>query len=285
MPSDGGRPPVAIVGMHRSGTSMLAALLQQSGLFLGHRLQDGHTEARFFQELNEYALTEAAASWDRPDGVATLLANDAVRRYLGDYFAVSAAGPRSVGFLGPRRWLRYRSLFAVDEPWGWKDPRTTVLLPLWLEVFPAVRVLHVTRHGVDVADSLRTRSTRGVAEYTDRYRNTRRRYGYIPRQRRFTASLRVADLDAGVELWDRYTTAAHEVVSGRGALGLEVRYEDLVARPYEVVPEVLRFCELDPAPVRLDHLDPARAFAHREDPDLRSVAERHVAVLARHGYR
>ena len=38
--------------------------------------------------------------------------------------------------------------------WGWKDPRTTVTLPFWLTVFPKAKIIHIVRHGHDVANSL-----------------------------------------------------------------------------------------------------------------------------------
>ncbi|MBW1793701.1 MAG: sulfotransferase [Deltaproteobacteria bacterium] len=38
--------------------------------------------------------------------------------------------------------------------WGWKDPRTTLTLPLWLKLFPKARIIHVIRNGIDSALSL-----------------------------------------------------------------------------------------------------------------------------------
>ena len=45
-------------------------------------------------------------------------------------------------------------------PWGWKSPLTTFTLPIWLDLVPHAKVIHIYRHGVDVANSLRQRENR-----------------------------------------------------------------------------------------------------------------------------
>ena len=45
--------PFVIVGMHRSGTSLVSRILDQSGVFMGLDLQEDH-ESRFFIELNKW---------------------------------------------------------------------------------------------------------------------------------------------------------------------------------------------------------------------------------------
>src|SRR5207237_264153 len=41
--------------------------------------------------------------------------------------------------------------------WGWKDPRTSLTIPLWLELVPDLRVVVCLRNPLDVALSLRKR--------------------------------------------------------------------------------------------------------------------------------
>jgi hypothetical protein len=48
--------------------------------------------------------------------------------------------------------------------WGWKDPRNSITLPVWLKLFPDARVIHIVRNGVDVAESLYRRQQRGFQE-------------------------------------------------------------------------------------------------------------------------
>ena len=71
-PNDG---PVCIIGMHRSGTSMVANLLRRHGLSLGpdecllganESNQAGHFEHAGFVEINEALLKQLGGSWDNP---------------------------------------------------------------------------------------------------------------------------------------------------------------------------------------------------------------------------
>lgn len=275
-----------VLGMHRSGTSMLANLLADAGLFLGHKTQPGHREAEFFQRLNMYVLQEGSASWDRPEGVGDLLADERARAYVIDYLRTSVDSPRAASFLGPTGWLRTRSLTGFTQPWGWKDPRTTLLWPLWLEVFPDAKVIHVTRHGVDVARSLQVRTDASIDEYVATYRRRRTLYRLVGRRRRFEPSLRVADIDAGLALWETYVDAAHEAVEARGERAIEFRYEDFLVDPDPIMDRLIDFCGLASVPGRRwrEQVTDSRAFAHRAEPDLVAVAERHHDRLARHGY-
>src|SRR3954449_9453301 len=59
------RAPVIFIGMHRSGTSMLGRLLEELGMFFGTR-KDENNEALFFQEMNNWLLTQCGGRWDNP---------------------------------------------------------------------------------------------------------------------------------------------------------------------------------------------------------------------------
>ncbi len=48
------------------------------------------------------------------------------------------------------------------SPWGIKDPRLCILLPLYLDIFPKAKVVHIRRDPNDVAASLCKRKKRGV---------------------------------------------------------------------------------------------------------------------------
>ncbi len=47
-----------------------------------------------------------------------------------------------IDFARSNRYKRTNGLKA----WGWKDPRNTFTLPMWLSIFPKARVLHVLRN-------------------------------------------------------------------------------------------------------------------------------------------
>jgi hypothetical protein len=71
-------PPIVIIGMHRSGTSMVTRMLESLGLFVGAR-KDSNCEARFFQRINRWLLDQTGSSWDNPQPIHYLLNNREVR--------------------------------------------------------------------------------------------------------------------------------------------------------------------------------------------------------------
>src|SRR6185436_5888644 len=145
--------PDCITGMHRSGTSMVAKLAHQSGLFLGANADlipatpdnpDGHWEHAGFVKLNDAILNELGAGWDCPPPTSVdwkrLLSLPRLRRQAD----------RLIEELG------------VREPWGWKDPRASLTLPFWLALCPDLRVLVCLRNPLELAVSLRQR---GLSSY------------------------------------------------------------------------------------------------------------------------
>ncbi len=137
-----------------------------------------------------------------------------------------------------------------------------------------------------MARSLQIRTEESLGEYTEQYAGRRRRYRYTPRRSNFAPSLQVADLDAGVALWEAYTTSAERAVAQLGDEAMKLRYEDLLADPDAVMGRLLEFCGLAAPRTRTwaGRVDAERAFAHRNEPELVAAAERHGDLLAAHGY-
>jgi hypothetical protein len=138
--------PIFIIGMHRSGTSLVANLLRQCGLWLGPEDEllgahtsnpEGHWEKIAIVELNDLLLSELGGGWDSvPDFPADWPGTVAKQR---------------------ERALEIHSSLARPTPWGWKDPRASVLMPFWLAVEPEASVVVCLRHPLEVAESLRQR--------------------------------------------------------------------------------------------------------------------------------
>lgn len=283
------RAPIIVIGMHRSGTSMLGELLTDHGFFPGRRLQsDGHHEAIFFQHLNRWILGQASAGWDDPEGVRALIDEPTVRSLIVDYLDLSLRSPRAIEFLGVRRYLRHRSVQGLSEPWGWKDPRSTFTLPFWLDLFPDAKVVHIVRHGVDVANSLVVRRRRELEAAERRYRGVRLTYLVRPRRSGFLVGPQVDSLDAGLDLWDRYVCEAERHVSLLGDRAMELRFEDLLEDPETSLKRVAEFAGLSMA-TRSGRppgagVQPSRASAYRDDDQLAELAARRASTLAVHGY-
>lgn len=284
------RPPVIIIGMHRSGTSLLTRVLQQNGFFMG-RGASRNEEAAFTNAVNAWVFRQASATWDRPESMDELLNDEALRPWLIDYIGGIIRGPASLRFLGLRRGLRGGGLPGQRGPWGWKDPRNTYTLPLWLELFPEARVLHIVRHGVDVAESLRRRRRRALEGNVARYRLRRAFYRnspFAPKRRGFGPQVRCRTLEGGFGLWRQYVERAGEQTAALGERALTVCYEDLLTRPQEGLERALNFCGLSPAPGALGRTAATfladRAHAWRHDEELRAFAEARADELAAFGY-
>lgn len=193
--------------MHGSGTSVLAEVLDESGLFLG--VDADHHESSFFREQVAELVLGREDRWaELPlPGVEEVLA------------CVPAARARiEAGWLA-----RYRALgYDGTSPWGFKDPRSCVILPLYLAIFPGARVLHIVRSADDVAASLARRRKRGVGRLRDVGHWRRLAQAYVERVR-----------ECARELPGRY---------------LEVAYEAFCREPARVAPGIFAFAGIPFAP-------------------------------------
>ncbi len=255
--------PLIICGMHRSGTSMLTRILAAHGLFIGHRLGK-HPEALFFHRLNEELLRGAGASWDQPEAALATLREPGEVERLAKRLRPRLRGLGTWSYLGPRIVAaRARIGPNLRFAWGWKDPRNSLLLPVWLALFPEARVLRIRRHGIDVAASLAAREARRA----------------VPG--------RCAASAEGLALWAEYEAVLDGWLAAVPAdRQLTVRFEDYAVDPHSAQAALNVFVGLGPVrpiPVGL-RPDPGRSFAYRANSALRAEAERFAALLRTHGY-
>ncbi len=284
-------PPIIIIGMHRSGTSLLTRLLEEFGVFFGIRTSRNE-EAIWINRINYWIFEQCSATWERPEGMDTLLSSPEICEVIQDYIHGITKGPASIKYLGTANWLRYGSMFGISRPWGWKDPRNTYTLPLWLALFPQSKIIHITRHGVDVAQSLRVRQERACSDAIRRYQKKRWQYvnnPFAPKQSGFAHSPRTAWLDGGLQLWKQYTSRGREHVHELGSRALEIRYEELLQTPMEILPNILEFCGLEIPSKQIrkkaDDIRADRAFAFRNKPELVEYADKVSDTLKQFGYR
>lgn len=140
-------PALIITGMHRSGTSLMASFIKALGVNIGERLYPadsfnvkGYFEDLDFVEFQRSVLQKSCreeAGW--PDWGWTeseYLDRDNFKNYVPTARELIAARERT------------------SNIWGWKDPRTTLMLDFWAELLPDARYLFVYRLPWDVADSI-----------------------------------------------------------------------------------------------------------------------------------
>jgi len=254
--------PVIVLGMHRSGTTLVAQILASFGVFLGHRLDPNH-EAQWFLDTNDWLLSLAHAAWDHPSPFRRLLADQdlcqlLIRRLGREVRSRSFA--RS--FLGYRRLSPRRD--ASSALWGWKDPRNTLTFPLWAQVYGQPRCILVCRRGTEVAQSL---ATRAAANYA------RAKKGKLADwEWRFT-SLRCRKPREAFSLWEEYYAMLFEREDQlhRHAL-LSLCFEDLLEHPRPVVSDIARFIGVTVSSEQLDRaaslVDPSIQRNEKPPPEL-----------------
>jgi hypothetical protein len=131
-------PVIVVTGMHRSGTSLVASLLQSAGINIGQRLMDagegnikGHFEDLDLVDFHESILKSQGFSkqgWILQNCVRVQ------EQYLSKTQEI----------------IRTRQ----GQIWGWKDPRTTLFLDFWREQIPSIFYIFVFRSPWEVIDSL-----------------------------------------------------------------------------------------------------------------------------------
>ena len=280
--------PVIIIGMHRSGTTMITRHLQSMGVFMGVWL-DVNDESKYFQKLNNWLLTQTGGSWIYPHSFKDLLNSTDSLPLVKDYLHQVADSPQSILYLGLRRYLETRGIYNQNSPWGWKDPRNTFTLPLWLQLFPGAQVIHVFRHGVDVAQSLRVRRTKLLHRAQIRYFQNRWINNLIPRRKGFADSERCSTLSGGFTLWQEYTAQGLELVHSIDSPTLSIKYEDYLQSPEEHLIKLAQFIN---RPVSnhmvkklISGIRADRCYAFRRDPELLEFAQQNETQLAQFDYK
>jgi hypothetical protein len=141
---------LVVLGMHRSGTSVLMGTLRDAGVHIGQVLDSsiegnrkGLQEAPAVLYMQENLLEASGGSWHAPPETVEWRE---LHRSVRDLFIESRAGV---------------------PLWGFKDPRTLLTLEGWLEALPHLEPVGIFRHPLPVARSLQRRNglplTQGVA--------------------------------------------------------------------------------------------------------------------------
>jgi hypothetical protein len=154
----GNRRAILVVGMHRSGTSALARVINLLGAALPAQLYQpesnnptGYWESAHIAGLNEWVLQSAGATWSNCLGFAP----------------EQLTGPKLVGIMASLV-DGVRQEFGDDGLFVLKDPRLCLLLDLWLPALESLRIevsaVLTLRHPIEVAHSLIRRN--GVTQKT-----------------------------------------------------------------------------------------------------------------------
>ncbi|SHI58933.1 Sulfotransferase family protein [Desulfatibacillum alkenivorans DSM 16219] len=144
---------VAILGMHRCGTSMTARIVNLLGAYLG-REEDlmgpaldnlaGFWERWDLMEFHDKALQSMGRTWDDPSPTP-------------DWGALPQAPNLERELIA-----KVEDVFTGRPLWAFKDPRACLLLPLWKNALSALKVecraIVMVRNPVDAIGSLARRN-------------------------------------------------------------------------------------------------------------------------------
>ena len=213
--SPGATAPVIVTGMHRSGTSAVAGALAAAGIHFGTELTPavaGVNDRGFFEdrrvlELHDGVLAHYQRDWRCPLPLP--------ENWTGDPAVIASAD--AIDALIDE--------FAEHPRWGVKDPRLSLLLPIWLPLLsrrgtrPVVLITY--RHPVAVAGSLARRDGLSVP--------------------------------AAATLWLLHMLTAE--LESRGCERHVVAYDRLMDAPRESAGWLLNVVGVDPDPERIDRID------------------------------
>lgn len=133
---------IAILGMHRSGTSCLTGTLQEAGLSMGNihtwnkHNEKGNRENQQFVDLHDQILAANGGAWDAPPKQVS---------WSESHVAAAKA---------------LLANHAADDNFGFKDPRALLLLDGWKTICPVLEFVGIYRHPNAVAKSLAKRSSK-----------------------------------------------------------------------------------------------------------------------------
>jgi hypothetical protein len=208
--------------MHRSGTSMITRMLATCGMQVGpvHELlgpssenPTGYWERRPMVLLDDVVLDRLGLAWDHVP-------------------ALPAGGWETDPALDEplTEARRIVASFPSDRAWGWKDPRTSIVLPFWERALDArAELVLCVRNPLDVAASLATRG------------------GMSPRH--------------AFSLWHAYSEAALELLRDRR--GVVTHYDAYFHDPQAELTRVCAAIDLEPSEEQLAEAAGGADRSHR----------------------
>lgn len=153
---------LCIMGMHRSGTSLLAQMLSRCGVALAtdqtssgaYDNPTGYWEHFGFQRLNDRILTNLGGSWRE----APAFKYGWQEKLSGDPEIVRQANA-------------LLAKASNDTAWGWKDPRNSLTFPFWKTIVPDLLPVVAVRNPIQVAMSLHERFWKSNPDFGMAFKN------------------------------------------------------------------------------------------------------------------
>ncbi|HEY7151432.1 MAG TPA: sulfotransferase [Solirubrobacterales bacterium] len=256
--------PLVILGTGGSGTRAVASLAREAGYYMGSNLNPAGDSLDLGRLMRHWPNRYLRVS----NWVDEMWRGPGRRRFPFP----SAMAPDFTAAIEEHR----RGLGDPRAAWGWKAPRTILLLPFVHEMLPSARIVHLVRDGRDMAYS--------------RNQNQVRRHGrkVLP-----PSDKRIAKAHASIMFWARLNLAAARY--GERYIGsnrLLLRFEDLCADPGATAMRLVEFlqCSVPEDRIRAAAAEIVRPpdslgrWRDRESRRIRAIERRGEPALREFGY-
>lgn len=137
---------IVVLGMHRSGTSMVSGLLHKMGVNMGERLlkggvsnPKGYFEDLDFLALNRHILKESDGSWNNPP----------LKKKLQKSIDKNQNKIKKIINIKNKK----------SKLWGWKEPRTVLTIDAYMNFLPPdeTKFILIYRNPLTISYSLNKR--------------------------------------------------------------------------------------------------------------------------------
>lgn len=282
--------PLLILGVHRSGTSVLSRVVQDLGVHMGHR-QDTNAESTFFQRLNRRLDQECGGHWSTPAVVHEYAKSAALDKAMIRALRSYVDGFPSIEYWGPKNFRQRRAV----EAWGWKDPRTGHLLPIWHALYPRAKIIWIERHPGAAASSLIRRSAAIRSDIQAKARGRSLISGLMLAKRLYRGqpilsdALRIQNASDALLLALEYAELHRLTIPNYGADILRLRYEDLVTDRLANVRDIAKFlgAEDNVSGIRtaVARLNTDSRDRYAQEPEVREALATHRERVEALGFR
>lgn len=213
--------PILITGMHRSGTSIVAKIMQTLGVDIGWHL-DSNNESKERVKMSENIICGIGGTWDSPGRLEYLQSNNCMDDFL----------MKQIEYFSSKAWRMFcHPLFTlgIKQYWGWKDPRLCITLKYWKKYLKNPMLIYIERDKVDVKKSLISRSQK--LEYVRAlYPNRRRSYYHFIRENNIE------------ELIEVYKNSF--IKNSKELKSINLKYEELVDNPKNIVDQLAKYINI-----------------------------------------
>lgn len=204
-----------IGGMHRSGTSLVAEICKNNGVYIGRDL-DPNMESKTFLNINNWLMKSNGMSWYNPSLYnqidENISNNDLIQNYIIKRLAYS------------KFFRSYNQTVKKHTGVSFKDPRLTFTYKLWKRLYPQLKMVVVVRNGFDVAQSLMVRNKFITSQYLKSYQSNL--YKFYPKKGGFNDSP-LHNLELNMNLWAQYVARGLQLKKEYPDDVKIIRYEEL----------------------------------------------------------